>query len=433
MKRLVSLLAVFTILLSCLPLDSFAADAAPDEGQTAPAAQTEKDSKPAPPSGLSKEELDKWWEDFWNSIIGKPDQGSKDPDPTDPTEKPEPPQETEEPDTDSTEPSIPLDPIEPEDPPTEPTNPPTEPTDPPTEPTDPPTEPTDPPAAPTDPPIIIPPEPPRPVPPPAVPVVPEETQAPEEEEPQPVETEVSEKTTPEPSAPEAMPEDSIQQEPSLSENGETMRIELTPSEEGLVLNAQVSMDDFHELCRTLAQCDAPEGLTIACGSMELRYSMEALEAILEQAEDAASVSFSVENQLPEKAGINALQAETMAENPQGQLYSVELNITTLEGRNREIHDFGKGNASVTVPAHLEDGYQMKAYRVETDGGLTELSAHWDPDTETVTFVTPSHSHYMIQPVRNLHYIAWILAGIMFLAAVEVMYRNRNGYIYNDDI
>lgn len=117
----------------------------------------------------------------------------------------------------------------------------------------------------------------------------------------------------------------------------------------------------------------------------------------------------------------------MSEKQKSKVYSVDLTLAG-GGRSWQVHDFAGGRSTITVPCTKDRAHLMAAYRVEEDGSLTELECLYDGKSQTATFVTPSHSHYMVVPVLDVHIFAWIISSAMMLAAIYVMYQNRKGYL-----
>ena len=193
------------------------------------------------------------------------------------------------------------------------------------------------------------------------------------------------------------------------------------------LLAYITLDYLVQFCRDAHQRGDTEGITFTCGPVSAAYDLKALDAVILQAQGAELLAVSVQKTGDSDRRLNDLQTECLQKNGKAKLYSVSLTAAGA-GKIWEIHDFKDGKSQISVPYHRAEGYRISTFRVEKDGTLSSVPCRYDVESGTVTFETPSHSHYIVLPNSLDFILAWACATLLIGLLAAVMFRNRKGIL-----
>ena len=132
-------------------------------------------------------------------------------------------------------------------------------------------------------------------------------------------------------------------------------------------------------------------LDIKLTSGAVSFNEEAIKSITEEAKGSQ-----ITLKIDEAAKLTSAEKDAIKE-----IESPEVVDISLSSNNKAISDFKGGKATVTVPYKLKDGQIAESVTVQhigENGVLTPMESTYDVKTDTVSFVTPHFSKYVISAV-----------------------------------
>ncbi|MBO5136113.1 MAG: copper amine oxidase N-terminal domain-containing protein [Clostridia bacterium] len=168
---------------------------------------------------------------------------------------------------------------------------------------------------------------------------------------------------------------------------EAFAIDISGSKEN-VKSVKLPTSAVKELAK---EDSAVKTFDIKLTSGAVSFNEEAIKSITEEAK-GSQLTLKVE----ETDKLTAVQKDAIKE-----IETPEIVEVSLSSNNKAISDFKGGEATVTVPYKLKDGQiaeSVTAQHIGENGALTPMETTYDAKTDTVSFVTPHFSKYVISAV-----------------------------------
>ncbi len=137
----------------------------------------------------------------------------------------------------------------------------------------------------------------------------------------------------------------------------------------------------------------------------------ALESIAQQSSAAVTL------------GIAKVDSSELSDEQRAQIGDRPLFSLTLSAGDQTISDFGGGSVTVSLPYILQDGENAESiviFFLADDGTITAMQTVYDPETQTVSFITDHFSYYFIGTTAMLGYLYsdvapddWYYAAVQF--------------------
>ena len=140
--------------------------------------------------------------------------------------------------------------------------------------------------------------------------------------------------------------------------------------------------------------DAKADIVVELAGSKVVYDKEAVDSIKSQL-PADTVDIKIEIKPANRYTENMTDAQNSAlkKNKKGKLFKVTLIATNAAGKTTEIHNFGKGTATITVDYANPQNLKLEVVRVEEDGTFTRVKSSYADGK--LTWVTNGHSYYMV--------------------------------------
>ena len=123
------------------------------------------------------------------------------------------------------------------------------------------------------------------------------------------------------------------------------------------------------------------------------YSSSALDAVKESiTANDKKITVSIKEITASDSAMNSAQQAAVKTN-KGKLFEVSLLLTDSSNAVREISDFASGTSVISVPYEKDNSVNLKVYRIEADGSLTEMPSSYADGI--LSWTTGSHSFYMV--------------------------------------
>ena len=181
-----------------------------------------------------------------------------------------------------------------------------------------------------------------------------------------------------------------------------VEIPAKPDEKGNVIitapdaeTVQFSGSDFINITEN----EEVKEMTVLMGQQSVKYDKAALKAVSENTAAGDIIEIRLTETDNKDSALNITQKDKIKGMGNGTLYSIELVIRDVSGKEKSVHDFNGGIAVVTVPYANTAGGMVLVYRVETDGTLTPMPTTYDSKAGEVSWITGGHSHYIITSAK----------------------------------